>query len=172
MSRPGAPDAGLTYELGALDRLHAREREALEVEYEVCTTFTLDTSLDPLGVLAPVLARLRERAPSERVWAGPGWHRLIAELHVRLEAIVPGYHPVQIKEKFATLRFYVELPPEPSDEIREQLYAQIASAEAASAWICEVCGRAGRTRGRTRIRTLCDTHRRWGVREDDESDED
>lgn len=59
----------------------------------------------------------------------------------------------QVKEKFGSLRFYV-------DNCDEYVDAVIAMAEDASGRTCEVCGGPGRTRGGGWIRTLCDDHSR------------
>jgi hypothetical protein len=58
---------------------------------------------------------------------------------------------VQVKEKFGTLRFYVQ-------GANEQTYHYIEFAEALSARTCEECGAPGRTRGGGWVRTLCDRH--------------
>lgn len=56
---------------------------------------------------------------------------------------------VQVKEKFATLRFYVDNPT-------NEALGAIREAEIASARICEECGQPGKTRGKQWIMTRCD----------------
>lgn len=57
----------------------------------------------------------------------------------------------QVKEKFGTLRFYV-------DGATEEQYAYIAFAEALTARTCEVCGAQGERREEGWVRTLCYVH--------------
>lgn len=124
---------------------------------------------DPLGVLAPVLARLAASndAP-DQVWCGAGWHRLVAETDRRLAEIDPLYALGQVKEKFGLLTYYAA-PSAMSgldDDSERHFRAVIASAGVASGFLCEVCGHAdAQLLGRLprRIRTLCDSHARWGV---------
>ena len=58
---------------------------------------------------------------------------------------------VQVKEKFGTLRFYV-------DNTCERMDGAIEMAEYMSGCICEECGNPGKQRGGGWIRTLCDKH--------------
>lgn len=58
---------------------------------------------------------------------------------------------VQVKEKFGTLRFYV-------NKADEQARAYIEFAEAMSARTCEVCGAPGKVRGGGWLQSLCDAH--------------
>jgi len=55
----------------------------------------------------------------------------------------------QVKEKFGTLRFYV-------DNGNREVGAAIQLAESLSARTCESCGSPGRTRSGGWIKTLCD----------------
>lgn len=57
----------------------------------------------------------------------------------------------QVKEKFGTLRFYYEGG---DDYVR----GLVSMAESMSAVTCEVCGDAGRLRGRGWLYTACDEH--------------
>ena len=59
----------------------------------------------------------------------------------------------QIKEKFGTLRFYV-------DRATDKHHNYIAMAEAMSARTCEVCGNPGHIRGKGWLYTACDEHTR------------
>jgi hypothetical protein len=59
----------------------------------------------------------------------------------------------QVKEKFGTLRFYY-------DGGDEKIDGMVRMAEAMSAVTCEVCGNAGKIRGRGWYYTSCDEHAR------------
>lgn len=88
---------------------------------------------------------------------GDGWFDLIERLCARLQAL--SEHPgspqvvaVQVKEKFGSLRFYVE-------EANGEQMAAIAAAERESKAICETCGTTGRpvvTGGY--LMTRCEAH--------------
>ena len=58
---------------------------------------------------------------------------------------------IQVKEKFGTLRFYV-------DESNDKCYNYITFAESMSAHICEECGNPGTWYGIGWHQTLCDKH--------------
>lgn len=117
----------------------------------------------------PLLYRDRNGDPKQTLmcfgFPGDGWEPLIRELSAKLEALIAALpddeerpRAFQVKEKFGTLRFYMETSTsEIQDAIRE--------AEDKSAFICEVCGKPGETRGvplppaKFRwIQTLCDEH--------------
>ncbi len=70
---------------------------------------------------------------------GPGWADLLDALFTWLAEIAPraDWHPVQVKEKFASLRFYWtgDLP-----DLGQQV---IKAAEHVSGNVCEVCGAPG-----------------------------
>lgn len=84
---------------------------------------------------------------------GPGWSRLLDELHARLVALDPDYGVQQIKEKFGGLRFCASF----SEPVRRQCLALVAEAERRSQHICERCGEPGELRmERARRLTLCD----------------
>jgi len=57
----------------------------------------------------------------------------------------------QVKEKFGTLRFYV-------DGGTDECYDYIRMAEAMSAHTCEECGNKGESRTGSWIKVLCDVH--------------
>jgi len=65
------------------------------------------------------------------------------------ETTVP--RAVQVKEKFGTLRFYV-------DGGSPEMQAVIAFAEDMSSRMCEQCGAPAHTRAGGWVRTLCDEH--------------
>ena len=103
-----------------------------------------------------------------------GWFDLIAEICKGVEALIDAmpegdryedygdgerctlYTIGQIKEKYGTLRFYMNgAEVDGSEEL-------IEAAEEKSAKTCEVCGKPGETRSTSWISTLCDDH--YGVR--------
>jgi hypothetical protein len=77
---------------------------------------------------------------------GVGWFDLISRLSNTLSSILLRYvnegadislmYPIQIKEKYGTLRFYMSTS---TDEMEEE----IVKAELESGMICEVCGESG-----------------------------
>ncbi len=86
-----------------------------------------------------------------------GWYDLLDTLCTQL-SVLPlgkpsadrrGLRAVQVKEKFGTLRFYV-------DSASDTAFALLDFAEAMSAKTCERCGNRGRTRGQLWVKTLCD----------------
>jgi hypothetical protein len=74
---------------------------------------------------------------------------------------IPQVVAVQVKEKFGTLRFYINGGD-------EAILHYIEMAEAMSAHTCEECGQPGKLRSGGWIRTLCDDHKRES---DDEQEE-
>lgn len=68
---------------------------------------------------------------------------------VEAEKTVPTV--VQVKEKFGTLRFYINAGT-------DEHYNYITFAEVMSAVTCETCGAPGKRRGRGWIYTACDEH--------------
>jgi hypothetical protein len=88
---------------------------------------------------------------------GDGWEPLIREASGQLEALISlqlhpeNYRAAQVKEKFATLCFYMtDSTPEMAEIIRK--------ASAKSAVTCEECGAPGKRRGRGWVYTACDDH--------------
>jgi hypothetical protein len=59
----------------------------------------------------------------------------------------------QVKEKFGTLRFYV-------DGGTPEMHNYIEFAEAMTSRVCEVCGSPGKSRNDGWVRVLCDKHNR------------
>lgn len=81
---------------------------------------------------------------------GPGWYPLIKELIEDLIALGWDKQVTQVKEKYGTLRFYINGG---TDEIHDR----IEKAEADSAHICEETGKPGKLRKDLGwIRTLSD----------------
>jgi len=64
-----------------------------------------------------------------------GWDNLVAECHMALKAIDPGYEVHQIKQKFGGLRYYCSLN---WDNVEANKI--IKRAEDASYVTCEKCG--------------------------------
>lgn len=82
---------------------------------------------------------------------GDGWFELIKELSEKLEPL--GAVAAQVKEKYGTLRFYIEGI---SEGAFDEAYDLIDEAEEKSAEICEKCGQPGKLRGGGWVQTLCD----------------
>lgn len=102
---------------------------------------------------------------------GSGWHDLLKELCLKLEALIAAmpekdryydwedgspreertFTVAQVKEKFATLRFYMSGYPDGADDL-------IAEAEVQSAKTCESCGQPGEPRKTGWIKTYCNAH--------------
>ena len=80
---------------------------------------------------------------------GPGWGHLICRLIRDLFALGWNGEVHQVKEKFGGLRFYIGAG---SDEI----FQRIDKAEEESYQICEECGKPGKLRDRSWIKTLCE----------------
>ena len=76
-----------------------------------------------------------------------------------LQEYIPQVVVSQVKEKFGTLSFYY-------DGGDEKIDGMVRMAEAMSAVTCEVCGNAGKFRGRGWYYTSCDEH----AREEDEDE--
>ena len=86
---------------------------------------------------------------------GDGWYGIIKALCEDLAAmdLGPEFEVVQVKEKFGTLRFYVQGVTEAN---WEKARARITQAEQASARTCERCGEPGKIGTRQAwILTLC-----------------
>jgi len=85
-----------------------------------------------------------------------GWFMIIYDLSVDIMTIckrdgidIPEVK--QVKEKFGSLRFYIQGG---NDAVRER----IAQAEYSASKTCEVCGEPGHLRPGGYWRTLCDKH--------------
>jgi hypothetical protein len=76
------------------------------------------------------------------VECGIGWYKLVERLCVDLEAMIVAlpknervtYRASQVKQKFGTLRFYME-------KETETMTKRIGAAENESMNVCELCGR-------------------------------
>ena len=86
--------------------------------------------------------------------APDGWKDLVLRTDEMLAHIDPDYEIHQIKEKFATLRYYFQGGK--TELEREIMWAIVEQAERTSSHICEVCGERGELRtDEYYIRTLC-----------------
>lgn len=92
---------------------------------------------------------------------GPGWANLISEIARFISSRTNKCKASQVKEKFGTLRFYIDC----GDGIDEEKYNEIAqfisAIERRSARICEECGveldENNRVKGRKYwIRSMCE----------------
>jgi hypothetical protein len=86
------------------------------------------------------------------------WEKIIAKdiENKKFKELPPNSYQTtasQVKEKFGTLRFYV-------DAADSEIYAMINVAESMSARTCEVCGSPGTQNDYGWISTLCETHRK------------
>jgi hypothetical protein len=80
----------------------------------------------------------------------PGWYPLVKELIVDLIALGWNKQITQVKEKYGTLRFYI-------NGGTDAIWDRIEKAEADSEFICEVTGKPGKLREDIGwLRTLCD----------------
>jgi hypothetical protein len=82
---------------------------------------------------------------------GPGWHPIIDRLAADLLKLGWDGKVLQVKEKFGSLRFYID---QKTDVFHDRIF--IATAE--SSRTCEICGTPGIPRSGEWIRTLCDEH--------------
>jgi hypothetical protein len=84
---------------------------------------------------------------------GSGWEPIIRTLSERLTNLsnLEGVHcvAVQVKEKFGTLRFYI-------DKSTDLMDAVIELAEKISAITCELCGNSGKLGGKGWISVRCE----------------
>jgi len=82
---------------------------------------------------------------------GDGWEKIIRTACEELSALEGMEHLrfVQVKEKFGTLRLYV-------NDYQDAVCAIIDKAERASEITCEVCGKPGKVGGRVWLKCLCE----------------
>ena len=106
-----------------------------------------------LKILGPYFGSNREGGYFIGADWGPGWDDIVFDVHNKLVKINPNYSIVQIKEKFAALRYYVF-------GITNEYYEIMIDAEERSAVTCEECGRPGSPTTDTYwVVTLCDWDR-------------
>lgn len=87
-------------------------------------------------------------------WCGDGWVPLIESLIIDLIALGWNRKLDQVKEKFGSLRFYID-DSELSQATREVVYQRIAEAEDRSCSVCETCGEPGKIHGSYWLKTVC-----------------
>lgn len=82
---------------------------------------------------------------------GPGWSKIVLDLHHEMVKVEPEYKILQVKEKFGGLRYYTE----PSTEAMRVLTLH---AERKAWCTCYECGASGEVRplGGGSFITLCD----------------
>ena len=94
---------------------------------------------------------------------GVGWYEIIDELcgnlhklFTELELTGEDYPAVeQVKEKYGTLRFYIDLTRKMSSDDKEKVYQFIRNAEHRSSITCEKCGKPGEEAPGSWIKILC-----------------
>ena len=82
---------------------------------------------------------------------GRGWWPLLDKLHAGLMQVDPGYSVVQVKEKFGTLRIYLDGISRASQDL-------VFACETESGHVCEICGEPGVLLRDGWWHTLCDKH--------------
>lgn len=92
-----------------------------------------------------------------------GWWPLIEAVHQTLKTLDPEYVPVQIKEKFGSLRYYFRADNADRETLKA-MSAAVQVAERASTSICELCGKKGTigpgVSSQYWMRCLCSDHRK------------
>jgi len=91
-----------------------------------------------------------DRALAKRS-VGKGWASLIDEIFDKLDSMEHPPAVVQVKEKYAGLRVYLDVYVEEVEQV-------IIEAEKKSFKICETCGNPGKVRGKRWWYTSCDEH--------------
>lgn len=88
-----------------------------------------------------------------------GWMFIVERLHKELVAVHPTYRVGQVKEKYGTLRFYVEIDwsRKDAESLDKTIFEIISRFEDESSITCEDCGSSqGRMRDvRSYYSTLC-----------------
>ena len=77
-----------------------------------------------------------------------GWFDILKDLSEKLRSLSFTADVIQVKEKFAGLRFYVS-------SATEEQWAVISEAEHKSYSVCEICGKPGYLTRHGWLRTLC-----------------
>jgi DNA-directed RNA polymerase subunit RPC12/RpoP len=106
---------------------------------------------------ADIYGSPQETSMSFGLEIGPGWYDIVYRLSQTLERLImlepeeerTNYRMAQCKEKFGTLRVYME-------GCTEEMAMAVHKAEADSAITCEDCGAPGKRKNGGWIRTLCD----------------
>ena len=107
---------------------------------------------------------------------GAGWAGLIDEIFDMKEALnLTNVRIVQVKEKYAGLRVYIDLYSSNDSDPLHQFEKLINDAERRSLTICETCGKPGAVRGRGWYYTSCDEHAKNGdlpLKDEDDAEEE
>ena len=99
---------------------------------------------------------IMSQLPEHHAEVGPGWEKILTDLHANLLVLVPEYAVTQIKEKFGGLRIYLTYPEGTDSSAPEAL---LDKAEEDSLRTCERCGKPGSPGGKYWVKTLCPEHR-------------
>lgn len=92
-------------------------------------------------------------------WLPDGWYDLVVDLDKELAEVAPHYELHQCKEKFGTLRYYIELPTHGDGSGDKKAHDIINKYEQLSSEICDVCGNPGKLRNiKNWMVTRCDKH--------------
>jgi len=89
---------------------------------------------------------------------GDGWNAILTILHNELMKVCPEYEAAQVKEKFGSLRAYLDFPEGVSPAARNSAYELERKYEAFSQFTCEHCGKTGTNKANSHgwWSTLCD----------------
>jgi hypothetical protein len=115
----------------------------------------------------PILYRGHKDPPTKNLMCfgfecGNGWFQLVYDLSKQISEICPRVKAAQVKEKFGTLRFYIDgVQMDKADSV----YGLIEKAELKSGTICELCGddktsKCKTSKGSHWVKTLCAECRR------------
>jgi len=105
------------------------------------------------NLLSPLVKRLIQGGD---VSPPLGWIDLVLDLDRKLSYIQPDYIIYQVKEKFGSLRYYIEYSEGIPGDI---MYDLIRLAESKSSKICQACGEPGDlTFSNKWYATLCEDH--------------
>lgn len=115
---------------------------------------------DDAGPHAAALERILRRIPNRwgrGIHVDAGWYPLIVDTDTRLAALEPEYVVHQVKEKYATLRYYCQPSSAiPSPVLLDVFDAITDEAERISAITCELCGEPGALhQTQHQVKTLC-----------------
>ena len=106
------------------------------------------------GALSADVERAKQRLKYAMEHPAAKFNKPIAELEADVaKALEELPVLVQIKEKFGTMRFYV-------DGGTSEMHNYISFAEAMTSRTCEVCGDRGHSRTGSWVRVLCNKHSR------------
>ena len=88
-----------------------------------------------------------------------GWFSLVTTLHKKIKHIDPTYRIIQIKQKFGSLRYYIETQYAYGTIERSIIDSLISHAEMRSVNMCEQCESFGTMITKDKwMRVACDEH--------------